>query len=466
MLRDERTRYRAIVEDQTELICRFTPDSKFTFVNEAYCEYFSSSKEELIGSSFQPVIFEPDRERVSRLLGLITKENPVLTIENRVVLDGIIRWTQWNNRLIFNEANQVVEIQGVGRDITELKEAEEKLRLLSEERLQLALEAFGDGLWDWNIEKGETYFSPQILDLLGVKSEELNHKIESWKALIHTKDKARVLNILEEHLEGKSPNYSAEYQIRTKSGQWKWIASYGKVVIRDPNKKPLRMIGVHRDIDQRKRIEISIKDSLEEKKTLLKEIHHRVKNNLQVICSLLSLQSRIVEEQSVRSLLQGTQGRVKSMALVHEKLYRTESLSKINMADHVHDLLTDLRSSFGEKAENIDVDIKVPLEQFLSIDIAVPFGLIINELVSNSFKYAFNAAEKGKIWIQARLEENHKLFLNVRDDGIGLPKDFDIENTKTLGLILVQDLTDQLDGTLMIDNSCGASFFITLTCTE
>jgi PAS domain S-box-containing protein len=465
-LKDERTRYRAIIEDQTELICRFTPDSKFTFVNEAYCQYFNGSKKELIGSSFQPVIFEPDRERVSRLLSLMTKENPVLTIENRVIVNGTLRWTQWNNRLILNEANQIVEIQGVGRDITALKEAEEKLRILSEERLQLALEAFGDGLWDWNIEKGETYFSPQILNLLGFESDELNHKVESWKALIHAQDKTRILKILEDHLEGKSPHYNAEYQIRTKSGQWKWIASYGKVVIRDQNNKPLRMIGVHRDIDLSKQIEMEISQSLEEKKTLLKEIHHRVKNNLQVICSLLSLQSHIVEEQSVKALLQETQGRVKSMALVHEKLYRTESLSRINMADHVHDLLADLRSSFGRKSENIDIDIKISPEHFLNIDIAVPFGLIVNELVSNAFKYAFESTKVGKIWVQAGLAENQKLFLNIRDNGIGLPDDFDIENTKTLGLILVQDLTDQLDGTLTIENSCGASFSITLTCVE
>ena len=463
-LREERARYCAIVEDQTELICRFSPDFRITFVNDAYCQYFKESKEDLIGYSYQPTIFEADRERVSRLVRLVTVENPVLTIENRVVVESEVRWTQWNNRLILDENNDVTEYQLVGRDITALKEEEEKLRLLSEERLQLALEAFGDSLWDWDIANGKTYFSPQMLTMLGFDSDDLDHRIESWKSLIHPADKELVLVTLKEHLSNSLNSYNAEYRIQTKSGQWKWISSYGKVVIRDKNGNPQRMIGVHRDIDARKQIETEISDSLNEKKTLLKEIHHRVKNNLQVICSLLNLQSRMLGD-SLKPCLQETQSRVRSMALVHDKLYRSESLSRINMAEHVHDLLRDLSSAFGRQAEQVDLQISISPDYSLNMDTAVPFGLIVNELVSNAFKYAFSTTRKGTIWIQAQMEDR-QILLNIKDNGAGLPSGFDIENSRTLGLVLVKDLTDQLDGTMRFTNDNGASFSIMLLCTE
>jgi two-component sensor histidine kinase len=125
-------------------------------------------------------------------------------------------------------------------------------------------------------------------------------------------------------------------------------------------------------------------------------------------------------------------------------------------------LLVDLRRSFGKQAENVDLQVEILPDCFLNMDMAVPFGLIVNELISNAFKYAFKPREGGTIWIQAGLEENRKLFLNVRDNGIGLPLEFDLGKIKTLGLVLVQDLIEQLDGTLQLVNSNGVSFLITL----
>jgi PAS domain S-box-containing protein len=465
-LKAEEARYRAIVENQSELICRFLPDSKITFANEAFCEYFRKTREELVGYSYQPVVYEADLERVDRLLGLMSPENPVLTIENRIVVEGEVRWTQWNNRMILNEQNELTEFQAVGRDITTLKQKEEKLRLLSEERLQLALEASGDSLWDWDIAHGKVYLSPQMLDMLGLDKKDIGNQVESWIALIHPLDKELVMQCQQEHLKDSTAPYDVEYRIKTKSGQWKWIASTGKVVVRDEQGSPLRAVGVHRDIDERKQVEIEIQNSLYEKNTLLKEIHHRVKNNLQVICSLLHLQSRFIQDQTSKAQFDETQNRVKSMALVHEKLYRSESLSKINMAEHVQELLGDLRRSFGKQAENVDLQVEIAPNYLINMDMAIPFGLIINELVSNSFKYAFEPNQDKKIWIRASLNEEDTLSLNIRDNGRGMPLQFNLDDSKTLGLQLVSDLTEQLDGTFKFKNSNGASFFITLSCIE
>jgi PAS domain S-box-containing protein len=347
-------------------------------------------------------------------------------------------------------------------ELAERKRTEEILRS-SEERLLLGLQAAQMGTWDWDIANDFTYFSPEMANILEIDGNDLVNGIESWKNLIHPEDKERVLEQLQAKLENSNNFYNLEYRIRAKlPEQWKWIATHLKVVVRDSEGQAQRIVGIHRDIDANKRTEIEVQNSLNEKKNLLKEIHHRVKNNLQVICSLINLQSRVFKSKALKTQFEETQNRIKSMALVHEKLYQSESLSKINMAEHVQDLIADLRCSFGQRASNIDMNIEIASNCLIEMDIAVPFGLIINELISNAFKHAFSPEDKGSIWVQAGVESEETIFLKIKDNGVGLPQDFDFESSKTLGLILVKDLVEQLEGTIKYINSEGLSFFITL----
>lgn len=215
---------------------------------------------------------------------------------------------------------------------------------------------------------------------------------------------------------------------------------------------------VAHDITDKKISEKEIVDLLKEKEILLKEIHHRVKNNLQVISSILNLQSSFIQDKKMLDLLQESRNRIRSMAIIHEDLYRTENFASINFAEYILNLATNLVSLYRLSEEN--VELKYELDEIdLVLDQAVPCGLLVNEIIANAIKYAFPDNKKGVIYISLK-EIDGEIQLMVKDDGIGLPKDFIIENSDTLGLQLVLTLVEQLDGELAFDSSNGTEILI------
>ncbi|MGQ4650070.1 two-component regulator propeller domain-containing protein [Lyngbya aestuarii] len=219
-------------------------------------------------------------------------------------------------------------------------------------------------------------------------------------------------------------------------------------------------VSVGIDITEQKQAEAELSASLREKEILLQEVHHRVKNNLQIICSLLDLQSYKLNDQGTIAVFRESYNRVQSMALIHEKLYQSTSLEKIDLAEYVETLTDYLRQCYGTRSECITVKVNVePI--FLNLTSAIPLGLIINELVSNALKYAFPAQKNGLIEVNLKSEREQKFILNIQDNGIGLPENVDWrKNTTTLGLQLVQVLTEQLDGEITLDQSQGTNFQI------
>lgn len=218
--------------------------------------------------------------------------------------------------------------------------------------------------------------------------------------------------------------------------------------------------GVKRDITENKKSEEALKKSLNEKEILLKEIHHRVKNNLQIVTSLLKLQSSYVEDEKVKSLFKESQNRVQSMSLIHQKLYQTKDLANIDFKEYVQTVVTHLQHSFGMLEDRVNTEIDV-VNLFMSIDNAIPAGLIINELVSNALKHAFPDGREGKIFISAAFDEFKKEYwLVIRDTGLGIPKDFDIHNAKSFGLKLVSTLVEQMSGSLEFVSMGGSEFRI------
>ncbi|MFA5267452.1 MAG: histidine kinase dimerization/phosphoacceptor domain -containing protein [Methanoregula sp.] len=200
--------------------------------------------------------------------------------------------------------------------------------------------------------------------------------------------------------------------------------------------------------------------SLHEKELLLKEIHHRVKNNLQIVASLLNIQSRQITDPAVLAMIAESQNRVKAMALVHEKLYRSDDISSIDIADYVKFMGTGLIKFYGITSSQVRLEVDMPGIRF-DINRAIPLGLIINELLSNALKHAFPAGRIGKITVTG--DRNGKAIrILVRDDGAGIPASFDWKNTESLGLHLVNSLTDQISGTIELDRSSGTKFIITV----
>ncbi|MEQ9234287.1 two-component regulator propeller domain-containing protein [Coleofasciculus sp. E2-BRE-01] len=217
------------------------------------------------------------------------------------------------------------------------------------------------------------------------------------------------------------------------------------------------LVGI--DITEQKQVEAELQTSLREKIVLLKEVHHRVKNNLQIISSLLDLQSQTLTDPQVLDIFQQSANRVKSMALIHNQLYQYTSLEKIDFAEYIDTLATYLFQSYGVNRSLIKLQIDVePIS--LNLDTAIPCGLLLNELLSNALKYAFPESRPGVITIKLKSECDRRLTLTVQDNGIGLPEGFEPENPKTLGFQLIQALTEQLEGELDIKPDQGTQFTI------
>ena len=210
----------------------------------------------------------------------------------------------------------------------------------------------------------------------------------------------------------------------------------------------------------KKAVEKKLTASLKEKEVLLKEVHHRVKNNMQVISSMLSLQSQHITDKASRAMFEESQNRVRSMALIHEKLYTSEDLAHIDIAEYIHSLTHQLITTYRTIASRVNMDITVT-DIFLAITTAIPCGLIINELVTNALKHAFPHQQDGTITVSMTPSTKDSLILTVSDTGIGFSEGIDFRNTTTLGMQLVISLVEQLDGTITLDRNEGTTFTIT-----
>ncbi|NOZ62182.1 MAG: hypothetical protein GXO74_10910 [Calditrichaeota bacterium] len=216
---------------------------------------------------------------------------------------------------------------------------------------------------------------------------------------------------------------------------------------------------LNREIEDRKKAQSAISASLEEKEILLKEIHHRVKNNLQVTSSLLYLQSKNIKDEKAKAYLQESQSRIKSMAMIHEKLYRSENFSRINSRDYIRDLATYVFRSYASSGQKIKLNVRVEPVDF-DLDTAIPCGLILNELISNSLKYAFPNGRKGEITVSLQEKENDLIELSVKDNGVGFDENFDLKQSDSLGLQLVKSLVNQLEGVLELKRNGGVEIAI------
>jgi two-component sensor histidine kinase len=226
-------------------------------------------------------------------------------------------------------------------------------------------------------------------------------------------------------------------------------------VIKDMDLKPVAIMATSRDITHHKETEKRIKESLKEKEILLKEIHHRVRNNLQIISSLLNLQAIYVRDDETKVLLGESQNRVKSMAMIHERLYQSHDLAHINFGSYLKSLVENLFSSYvvkGPIKSHIEVE-----DVILDINIAIPLGLIANEIISNSIKHAFPGDLNGEITIKM-ITEDDKYILSIGDNGVGLPDEFDYHNTSSLGMQLINSLSNLIDADLEIINNNGTNY--------
>ncbi len=405
-------------------------------------------------SAWETLVHPEDKERVMAEIQRHKQgETPMYEVEYRLQRKtGEWCWILERGKVVArSEEGQALRMVGTTIDITE------RLKVRAELRQQLAaVESSVDGIAILN-DRGEyIYLNKAHVELFGYESAS-DLIGQTWHQLYYPDEIAR--------FEGDI------FPLVQKNGKWRGEAIAkkrdGSTFAQEISLTEIEGVGqicVCWDITPRKLAEEQLKASLQEKELLLKEVHHRVKNNLQVVSSIFALQSQYITDPNILAVLEDSQNRIGAMALIHEKLYQSHSLAKIDFADYIKNLANNLFSSYNINEKRIRAKLCVE-NAFLNLDTAIPCGLLINELVSNSLKHAFPGARSGEIsgeiTIDFSLVADGQLRLSVRDNGVGLPEGFESHSPNSLGLRLIRALTRQLRGQLEIHNKEGAVFQIT-----
>ena len=344
--------------------------------------------------------------------------------------------------------------QALQREIATRKEAEEELRE-SEQQFHTMADTEPVLIWMSGPDKLCTYFNKSWLDYTGrTREQELGN---GWADGVHPEDLDRCLKTYGEAFERREP-FQMEYRLRKADGTYGWILDRAVPRLLQ-NGAFIGYIGSCIDLSERKDLEDRLRKAVKEKESLLREVHHRVKNNLQVISSLLNLQAASIKDPQVVQLFRESQTRITSIALLHETLHRSNDLSCIRMSNYLRTLAGHVFRSYGIDPNAVVLDLLVEDLAF-DIDTAMTCGMIVEELLSNSLKHAYAGRKEGRIQIELRAQDKGAYLLQVSDDGVGISKDGVRRNPGSLGLELVNLLAGKLDGAVELQRGPGTAWRI------
>lgn len=454
-------RFRSIFNQAAVGIVQVSLPGKLVLANDKFIQLLGFDRNDLVDVDFHSLIHPDDVSATLTDLSYLLNANQA-TFEREVRIrcnsnsHDCFLWINLNMSVVWVAVEPSYFI-AVINDISDRKKAEESLQE-SEARLNSVLSSLQDVVWSMSLPDLKLrYINPacQILygyspaDILanrGILLEmvipEYHQEVEStWKNIMENYH----LGVLQNQ---KEMNWEIEYKIQLSNGLHRWIRERSHIVY-DQYGRAVSIDGISTDVTERHEAEEKLFKSLQEKEILLKEIHHRVKNNLYVISGLLNLQSSYIEDEQVRSLFDDSQNRIQTMAVIHEQLYQSDDLSQINFADYINRLVSNLFLSYNHYHTGIK-PVTYLQECRLNIETAIPAGLLINELVTNAFKHAFPTGE-GEVTINLIAKEED-IELEVKDNGIGLPDNLNIEQTNSLGLRLVRLLAQQLDAEIVVES--------------
>ncbi|CAN5455600.1 PAS domain S-box protein [soil metagenome] len=448
---------RLIINGSIDMICASDRKGFITEFNKAAEKTFGYSAEEVVGKHVS-ILYEDPNQRAKITDEELYKKGVYAgeVINKRKNGEKFIAYLSAS--VLKNETGEVIGAMGVSRDISELKKAEETLRTQSA-KFNAIIESSSHFIWtidkDYCFTTFNQNFNKEVESRYGN-----NAQLGQSMFFTNSESEKPYNDFLVKKYEGAflgSPQYF-DISFFDAKGAENWREIYLNPILAEDG-SIIEVSGISHDITEKKISEERIRLSLKEKEVLLKEVHHRVKNNLQVISSILNLQSSYVKDEGTLNILKESQNRIKSMAFIHESLYQTKDFSSINFTEYVINLSQNLIHSYS----NFDHEIKLNLDiqnVFLNLDLAIPCGLIINEIVSNALKYAFiDSSEDGEISISMKII-GENLVLKIGDNGKGLPKNIDYRNTESLGLQLVVTLTDQLSGKIELDLEKGTNYTI------
>ncbi len=455
-LRKSEQKYRNFFKTARDCVFITSRDGKWLDMNDAAVKLFGyESKEELRKVSIYDLYARPE-ERESHLLQIekkgYEKENPI-DLKKK---DGNIIHTLITSVPIRDERGKVMAYQGSIRDITKQKKTEAALKE-RETRYRALFDRSRDFVFIHDFKGDFIEANKAARDIFGYSNEEIS-TLNFSSLLADDEQNSQVEGAIKELAETGRQKELTEFRLRKKNGEIIWVETKSSVIYRDGN--PVAIQGIARDVTKRKKAEQQIERSLHEKEVMLQEIHHRVKNNMQIIISLLRLQSHDVKDRRDLELFRMSQERIYSMALIHEKLYRSKDFTRVNFAQYFESFIIHILHTHNVDLNKIRYNLDVD-EVKVDINKAIPLGLIFNEVVSNVFKHAFPKGRGGEVLIKLRRhKKNKKITLTIRDNGVGMPDEVDVENPKTLGLQLVKDLVVQINGDVRIKKKAGTEIEI------
>ncbi len=448
---DKLKNFKEAVEASMDAVGISTPAGEPVYLNETFREIFGEAiedppKELYVNEEIGQEIFE-ELKRGEEWTGEVKMYD-----KNGEVLDIHLR------AYPVCEDGEIVSLVGVHTDITERKETERELRK-SQKRYRSIVEDSPYGIVVYNRKEGLQYINSAGAETLGMKNLE-EHIGDSIIEVVHPDYRNIITDKVEDSTEeGEWTELHEEKFIRMDNDEVIDVEVSGSSIEFENESS---IMTIFRDITERKKAKEKLEKSLKEKKVLLSEIHHRVKNNLQMISSMLRLQAKQEEEEEVSQALREGKKRIMSMAVIHEMLYREENMAFIELSHYIERLVKTLYRTYNIGGEEIKFerdmeDIELNIEQ------AIPCGLIINEIVSNVLLHAFPEDHRGpkKLKISSSLREQKKVNITIKDTGTGIESEVDLNDTETFGLHLVKILVeDQLEGDLKIDKENGTSFTI------
>ena len=329
---------------------------------------------------------------------------------------------------------------------------------LNEERLRLASDATGIGWWDWSIPEDRCTISARWAEIIGYAPGELQPlNTDAWHELAHPDDVAEADRLMMEHFLGKRDSYQLEARLRHKQGHYVWVQVQGRVVERDEDGNPVRMIGSHRDVTAEHSMQQELAQLVDEKTRLMKEVLHRAKNNFANVAGLLYMQRDALDNADARSAIADAEARVKVMADIHEFLYREQSPDSFRLDGYLPVLAESVRLCYSDQRRT--PALRLSLDQAcIPSDWAVHLGVLVNEILTNAYKYAFPDGFTGDPVVSIELSARNRVpvTLSVSDNGVGMDPAFDPEQSDSLGLRLIYSTArSQLRARIVLDRHTG-----------
>lgn len=435
--------YKQFFELSRDLMCIVSTDGYFKLINPAFTDLLGYSKEELMSKPFVEFVHPDDRPMTNGEMEIIIDtDSSTKNFENRYITKSGEEVTlQW----VSTPFNEEGVIFAIARDVTEQKSLYKDL--VRNEKLFNASQAVAKlGNFSYNTVDYSLYWSTELYNIFGITEEEKENLYQAYIDRFDEEGLALFQSTVENSMK-TGEKYEFEHKVHIPGGPIKEVSCVGVPLLNEKG-EVYRIDGVVQDITTVKSNESQLHKSLMEKEFLIKELHHRVKNNLQVISSLLRLQAENIEDKAIRDHLLDSRNRIHSMASVHNLLYRSENLGAVNFGHYLKKLTEDLESSYFGSPEMIR--IKYMLNNYdMEIEKAIPLGILMNELISNAFKHAYDGVDDPELVLS--LDEGREgILITVSDNGVGFdPREIDRKNS--LGMNLIDSLRDQLGAELIYD---------------